>query len=52
MCFVNDGQTYQVGCFFLCSGWDTMQAGCGIFVGVGVAFGTIQIKGHKIVKVS
>ena len=29
-----------------------MQVECGIFVDVGVAFGAIQIKGHKIVKVS
>ena len=39
-----------VVCFYV--RWATMQVECGIFVDVGVAFGAIQIKGHKIVKVS
>ena len=51
VCFVIDGQTCQVGCLFYVW-WATMQVECGIFVDVGVAFGAIQIKGHKIVKVS
>lgn len=46
MCFVIDGQTYQVGHFFV---W--LELGCyasevGIFVGAGVAFKAIQIGGH------